>query len=384
MKPSALEKTLLASSPLLVFLVAGAFVLFPGKGVPPGHKYIFGGITLVIGLIAAAALRSYLVQLTKLSSRKALTTGITLLLVATALGASYAALFEYCVVSDPREFTIYYPMWASGELEQGIREKGNRRALTAAYGQGTLIRLVKQMPGYPLPIIATSGVLLILLQSSFLAITSACAIFSSRISTEISDLTDIDQRDRDKVRVLFLAANPDDTDPLRLDHELRAIREKIRLSEFRDKFDFRTEWAVRVGDLQGFLLQHRPNIVHFSGHGSSAGEIVLESPTGASHPVSNRALTDLFSILDPKVSCVVLNACFSEAQAQAISKHVDYVVGMSIEVGDLAAIGFAAAFYQAIGYGEDMETAFKLACNQIDLEGLGEQDTPKLISRMSS
>jgi hypothetical protein len=171
---------------------------------------------------------------------------------------------------------------------------------------------------------------------------------------------------------------------LRLDHELRAIREKIRLSEFRDKFDFRTEWAVRVGDLQGFLLQHRPNIVHFSGHGSSAGEIVLESPTGASHPVSNRALTDLFSILDPKVSCVVLNACFSEAQAQAISKHVDYVVGMSIEVGDLAAIGFAAAFYQAIGYGEDMETAFKLACNQIDLEGLGEQDTPKLISRMSS
>jgi hypothetical protein len=57
---------------------------------------------------------------------------------------------------------------------------------------------------------------------------------------------------------------------------------------------------------------------------------------------------------------------------------------MSIEVGDLAAIGFAAAFYQAIGYGEDMETAFKLACNQIDLEGLGEQDTPKLISRMSS
>jgi hypothetical protein len=57
---------------------------------------------------------------------------------------------------------------------------------------------------------------------------------------------------------------------------------------------------------------------------------------------------------------------------------------MSIEVGDLAAIRFAAAFYQAIGYGEDMETAFKLACNQIDLEGLGEQDTPKLISRMSS
>ena len=38
----------------------------------------------------------------------------------------------------------------------------------------------------------------------------------------------------EKITVLFLAANPKSTPQLNLDEEARAIREKIRLSEYRD------------------------------------------------------------------------------------------------------------------------------------------------------
>ena len=182
------------------------------------------------------------------------------------------------------------------------------------------------------------------------------------------------------IKILFLAANPTDTARLRLGEESRAIDQALRQTEFRDKFDIEQHWAVRAADLQGYLLRHQPDIVHFSGHGGSSSEIILEDNAGNSHPVSIRALSTLFSVLKDNVRCVVLNACFSEQQARAIAAHIDCVVGMSTAIGDAAAISFAAAFYQALGYGRDVKTAFDLGCVQIDLANLDEQEIPQLLT----
>ena len=182
------------------------------------------------------------------------------------------------------------------------------------------------------------------------------------------------------IRILFLAANPKDTQSLRLDEEIRSIDSSFRQAEFRDLFDIKQHWALRVTDLQGHLLRHQPDIVHFSGHGSPLSEIILEDNTGKSHPVPPRALSQVFSVLKDNVRCVVLNACYSERQAQAIAQYIDCVVGMSKSIGDNAAISFASAFYQALGYGRNIKTAFELGCAQIDLENLNEQDTPKLLA----
>ena len=135
-----------------------------------------------------------------------------------------------------------------------------------------------------------------------------------------------------------------------------------------------------MADLQGYLLRHKPDIVHFSGHGSVSSEIILEDDSGNSRLVSVRALSKLFSVLKDNIKCVVLNACYSEQQAQAIAQSIDCVIGMSKAIGDDAAIGFATAFYRALGFGRDVKTAFELGCVQIDLEGLDEQDTPKLLA----
>jgi hypothetical protein len=185
------------------------------------------------------------------------------------------------------------------------------------------------------------------------------------------------------IKILFLAANPSGTTRLRLDKEIREIDQALRQAEFRDRFDIKQHWAVRVADLQGLLLRHKPDIVHFCGHGSASSGLVLEDASGKRHPVSARAMSQLFSILKDNIKCVVLNACYSEPQAQAIAEHIDCVIGMSEAIGDAAAISFAVAFYQALGFGRDVRTAFDLGCVQIDLENLDEQDTPKLLAKTS-
>jgi len=182
------------------------------------------------------------------------------------------------------------------------------------------------------------------------------------------------------IKILFLTANPLDTSSLRLNEEIHAIDHALQQAEYRDKFDIAQHWAVRSTDLQSYLLRHKPHIVHFSGHGSAASEIILEDEHGNSHPVSVQALSRLFSVLKENVRCVILNACYSESQAQAIAQHIEYVVGLSQAIREQAAISFAMAFYQALGFGKDVRTAFELGCNQIDLRNLGEQDVPKLIT----
>ncbi|HLW79336.1 MAG TPA: CHAT domain-containing protein [Terriglobia bacterium] len=183
-----------------------------------------------------------------------------------------------------------------------------------------------------------------------------------------------------RIRILFLAANPSDTAQLRFGEEVRSIEQALLMAEFRDKFDIVQHWATRTIDLQSCLLRYKPDIVHFSGHGSSAGEIVLEDEHGRSAPVGVRALSGLFSILKDNIKCVVLNACYSERQARAIAKQIDCVVGMSKEIHDSAAISFATAFYQALGYGRDLKAAFDLGRSQIDLQQLNEHAVPKLLA----
>lgn len=181
------------------------------------------------------------------------------------------------------------------------------------------------------------------------------------------------------MRILFLAANPTDTDQLRLAVEMRTIDERLRLAEFRDRFELVQHWAVRAGDLSEFLLRHQPHIVHFAGHGNKAGKIVLEDELGKATTVAPQALAQLFRILKDNVRLVVLNACLSFDQAEAITQEIDCVVGMARQISDEAASKFAGGFYRGLGYGRSVQTAFDLGCNEIGLFKLDEEATPKLL-----
>lgn len=181
--------------------------------------------------------------------------------------------------------------------------------------------------------------------------------------------------------ILFLTANPIKTPQLRLDEEIREIDARLRAADFRDLFEIRQHWAVRHSDLTQTLLLHKPHIVHFSGHGSKQGAIILEDETGKSHPTSASTLAKLFGVLKDNIRCVVLNACWSTEQAEAIAQEIDCVVGMRRSISDEAAIRFASGFYQALGFGRNVQEAFDLGCIEIDLANIPEDATPQLITK---
>jgi len=180
----------------------------------------------------------------------------------------------------------------------------------------------------------------------------------------------------DKVTILFLAANPVDTNPLRLGEELRDIKASLRQATHRDRFDAQDEWAVRIDDLRRALLRYkdRPVILHFAGHGDGAG-IVLEGNDGQGRPVEGGALSRFIKLF-PNIRCVILNACYSEATATALAEVTPCVVGMEAEVTDTYAISFAVAFYDAIGEGMSFADAFEVAKSSVDLEGGLEEVLP--------
>jgi hypothetical protein len=78
-----------------------------------------------------------------------------------------------------------------------------------------------------------------------------------------------------KIKVLFFSANPTGTSKLQLDEEVRQITLKIRSSEHRDVLELIPRMAARPDDILQALLEHKPHIVHFSGHGSIAEELRL-------------------------------------------------------------------------------------------------------------
>lgn len=183
-----------------------------------------------------------------------------------------------------------------------------------------------------------------------------------------------------KTAVLVLAANPTDTPALRLDQEVREIQAGLLRSGSR-KFHIRQDWAVRPRDVRRALLEHRPRIVHFSGHGTGDEGLVLEDDNGTSQLVSTGAIAGLFALFTDHVKCVVLNACFSESQAKAIAQHVECVIGMNRAIADHAAIEFAIGFYDAIAAGESYRAAFRFGCNAIELAGLPGHLTPVILGK---
>lgn len=191
-----------------------------------------------------------------------------------------------------------------------------------------------------------------------------------------------------KIKVLFLAANPLDTispqhPPLRLDEEARAIREKIRLSEHRDAVELVPWFAARTDDLLQGLNEHKPHVVHFSGHGSDTGDILFQNPDGSTRLVSKAAIVATMKTIaqTDNLQLVIFNACFSAGQAAAIVEHVDVAIGMNDPIGDEAARVFAAQFYSALGFGRSVQVSFDQAKAALMLAGIPEEDTPELYAR---
>jgi hypothetical protein len=193
-----------------------------------------------------------------------------------------------------------------------------------------------------------------------------------------------------KHTILYVAANPLDTNRLALDEECAAIERELRMASGRDDFDFRSRWAVSVDELMRHLNELQPTILHFSGHGStddtgspvrsgdpqrditdarSAG-ILLQEGQRRQH-VSDRALAKLIASAAPSTRVVVLNACYSAEVADSLRREVDCVVGIEDAIADTAARSFAVAFYRALGHRRSIGNAVDQAAATLEAKHPG-------------
>ena len=180
------------------------------------------------------------------------------------------------------------------------------------------------------------------------------------------------------ITVLFLASNPQEVTQLKLGEEARDIQNRIMLSKHRDSVKFETRWAVRPSDILQAINEVNPTIVHFSGHGSEAGELVLQNPDDSLKIVTPEAIAQTMKVASDTIRLVFFNACFSSIQSELVAETIEASIGMKTSIGDEAARVFAAQFYSAIGFGHSLDTAFRQAKAALMLEGIPEEDTPIL------
>lgn len=185
----------------------------------------------------------------------------------------------------------------------------------------------------------------------------------------------------EQATLLFLLANPKDAVALNLNREFNGVQEELESA--RKAFRLRLRLDVEAQSLMEIMLRERPTILHFSGHGSGTGGLVLQCAQGYSQQVTTEALADLLAEFSDTVQCVVLNACYSDEQARVFARHVPFVVGTDSALGDEKAIRFARAFYTCLFLGEGYESAFRKAVVQTRVEQLGQGAQPILYRRSS-
>lgn len=184
-------------------------------------------------------------------------------------------------------------------------------------------------------------------------------------------------------KVLILSANPSDTSQLRLSEEIRDIKESLKLLKGECQILIESVGAARYRDLSKHILEYQPNIVHFSGHGSGESGLLFEDPSGYTRAVDAEALAGLFELFSNQIECVVLNACYSQVQAEAIAQHIQHVIGMDRSIADSSAIEFSIGFYSALRAGRPYEFAYKLGRQSIGMAGSSSEISTPHISGTS-
>jgi hypothetical protein len=187
---------------------------------------------------------------------------------------------------------------------------------------------------------------------------------------------------RKPLEVLYLMANPDKDNALRVDVEMRQVLEAVRGSRLRDNVKVHQSPAADLTSIINGLNDHAPRVVHFSGHGYSGGIAVdhaqVRRPRGK--VITFELLGKAFASVDAPPDVVVLNACKSAGARKALLPSAKALIVMNESISDVAATAFAAKFYAAIASGQSLKSAFKQGQVAVEVASIDEVDIPELVT----
>jgi hypothetical protein len=170
-----------------------------------------------------------------------------------------------------------------------------------------------------------------------------------------------------------MAAAPDDKIYVNVIKEGTEIQQTLDAQ--RDTFEFINRLGITKNHFLDDLERYKPNILHFSGHGTEYSSLVFQD----GDELSPEQLEKTFQSLPFKIPLVFLNACYSKKQARSISKYVDYIIGMKKAVSDDAAIIFSSQFYKSLLKNIDYKEAYHDAIAYLSYYLENESNIPKLI-----
>lgn len=175
-----------------------------------------------------------------------------------------------------------------------------------------------------------------------------------------------------KILYLAIAISNDDLD---FQTEINDIKKNLEGSSY----EICHEFLTRAEDMQEIILDHRPQILHLAGHGSSGGLLISEDTEEESKGTEEESedryreilgmdLIELLTIpqIRKHLECVLMNTCYSELQARLLSQYVDHVIGIAYAIFDESAISFSKAFYKRLNEYNSYSEAYEMAKNALD------------------
>lgn len=199
---------------------------------------------------------------------------------------------------------------------------------------------------------------------------------------QISELRDtlarITAPKAEMLRIVYATAAPEGD--LRLDKEIRRVRQAVRSSTHRELVEIHVLTAATPGDLLDALVQHRPHVVHFSGH-ANQDALLFDADTDVENEgrhVSASVFARALRSVDQPPTVVVLNACDSAAQLSQLTEGIPLAIGMRASIMDVDAITFSTRFYSTLAEGQSVEAALAVAQIDMEMNGLEGHDLPEI------
>jgi hypothetical protein len=174
-----MKKVFLAASGVFAS-IPGIGIIVSGLGTPPGYSKLFGGVIEAFGALAILLLATSKGKVQKLPARQVMKTVIILAIASLCLVVLYLQLSALCIVTHPIHGTVYYPLWSSGHLAQMLDLAGGRYAAVDRYGFYPVSKAIQEAPNYPLSMVVTTALLLLVYQGIFTALTVAFGILGLR------------------------------------------------------------------------------------------------------------------------------------------------------------------------------------------------------------
>jgi hypothetical protein len=173
----------------------------------------------------------------------------------------------------------------------------------------------------------------------------------------------IDQKNFTPKKILFVCTGANDKNPFDFGQEFKKIKDALQSSQKREQFEVEIETGVEADDFLRVVTRYQPDILHIATHSSDNQGVYFQNSAGETQSFSPEELADVFALMQKKFTpeLVILSACNSIAQAEAIQPYVGQAIAMQDLWPEEAGLSYAENLYEMIFDGQDINYAHESA-----------------------